>query len=128
MCSGRLVRAGDVGATLKVKVLCSAPDYAAATKTSAASSTVAKAIFTAKGTVTITGSPQIGQELTADEGSWTPTPDSYTYQWYRNGTALTGKTAKTFTPTSTGSYTAESDRPQGRLHQRHRHLHRDSRP
>ena len=49
----------------------------------------------------------VGQELGAENGTWIPVPDSFSYQWYRNGTALSGKTARAYTPTSTGSYTVK---------------------
>jgi hypothetical protein len=32
---------------------------------------------------TITGTPTVGQTLTAQEGTWTNSPTSYTYQWMR---------------------------------------------
>ena len=32
---------------------------------------------------TITGEPEVGQELAAEEGTWTNTPTSFTYQWQR---------------------------------------------
>lgn len=32
---------------------------------------------------TITGEPEVGQELTAEEGSWTNSPTGYAYQWQR---------------------------------------------
>lgn len=96
-----------MGAKLKMMVSCSAPDYAPVTRTSAATKTVAKARFASKGTATITGTPQVGSVLTVDEGTWTPTPGTYTYQWYRNGTTLKGQTAPTYTPTSTGTYTVK---------------------
>jgi hypothetical protein len=33
---------------------------------------------------TITGTPQVGQTLTADPGSWTNSPSSFSYQWLRS--------------------------------------------
>jgi len=101
------VRAADAGSTVKVKVSCTAPDYAAVARTSSATATVAKASFTTKGTPTIAGTLHVGQILTAEEGAWLPAPDSFAYQWYRNGSALSGKTAKTLTPASTGTYTVK---------------------
>jgi len=49
----------------------------------------------------ISGTPQVGEELTANEGTWTGNPTSYTYQWQRcdadvavcaNVVGATGKT------------------------------------
>ena len=33
-------------------------------------------------------------------GAWSPKPERYSYQWYRNGVALPGRTAKTYRLTS----------------------------
>ncbi len=50
----------------------------------------------------ISGSPQVGQTLTAVEGSWANAPSSYAYQWLRcdatgeNCGAIAGATAKTY--------------------------------
>jgi len=52
-------------------------------------------------TATISGLPRVGSTLTAGEGSPSPTPDSYQYQWYADGVAIGSATNKTFTPTST---------------------------
>lgn len=53
----------------------------------------------------ITGTAQEGQELSVSTGTWTGSPTSYEYQWYRgnfNGaSAIGGATASTFTPTET---------------------------
>ena len=51
---------------------------------------------------TITGEPEAGGELTAEEGSWTNSPTSYTYQWQRCDVdaiacgPITGATGKTY--------------------------------
>jgi hypothetical protein len=51
---------------------------------------------------TVTGTPREGETLTANRGSWTPTPDSYSYQWYGCNAARTvcdlipGATAQTY--------------------------------
>src|SRR5215213_5207347 len=51
---------------------------------------------------TISGEPQAGEELTAEEGSWTNSPTSYTYQWQRCDVdvvscgSITGATGKTY--------------------------------
>lgn len=56
--------------------------------------------WTTTSTPTISGSATIGSTLTADPGTWTPTPDAITYQWYRSGTAIQDATAKIYTVTS----------------------------
>ncbi|MEU5775007.1 Tat pathway signal protein [Streptomyces venezuelae] len=41
---------------------------------------------------TITGTAKAGKTLKATKGTWSPAPDSYSYQWYANGTKITGAT------------------------------------
>ena len=94
----------DAGYTLKVKVIGAKDDYASVSKTSAASYTVPKGTFTTKGVVAII---QAGPALSVDRGTWVPVPDSASFQWYRNGTAITGATADTYTATSSGTYTVK---------------------
>lgn len=45
----------------------------------------------------IGGTPQVGTMLTANPGSWTPSP-TLSYQWYAGGVAISGATARTYTP------------------------------
>ncbi|MET9515186.1 hypothetical protein [Streptomyces sp. NPDC002994] len=40
----------------------------------------------------ISGTAKVGRTLKAAHGTWTPAPTSYGYQWYANGTAITGAT------------------------------------
>src|SRR6266516_365609 len=55
---------------------------------------------------TITGTATVGQTLTANEGTWSNSPTSFSYQWLRcNGggnscVAITGATSKTYTLTA----------------------------
>ncbi|MFE6163844.1 Tat pathway signal protein [Streptomyces sp. NPDC056486] len=44
----------------------------------------------------VTGTAAVGSKVTADPGSWTATPSSYTYQWRANGEAITDATASTY--------------------------------
>lgn len=46
----------------------------------------------------ISGVPQEGQVLTANNGVWSNEPTSFTYQWKNAGVAILGATAKTYTP------------------------------
>lgn len=88
------VRPADVGARIRVKVTGAADDFAPVSRESASSSSkVAMASFSKKGTATITA---VGTVRTANEGAWSPSPDSYRYQWYRKGKALSKIIAKTY--------------------------------
>ncbi|MEU0459502.1 FG-GAP-like repeat-containing protein, partial [Streptomyces sp. NPDC006129] len=44
----------------------------------------------------VTGTARVGSRLTAAPGSWTPAPDSYTYQWKADGQVISGATAATY--------------------------------
>ncbi len=46
----------------------------------------------------ISGIPQVGVELTADEGVWANEPTSFTYQWKSDTVNIGGATSKTYTP------------------------------
>jgi hypothetical protein len=49
----------------------------------------------------ISGSTINGQILTVSNGSWSNTPTSYSYQWKRNGTNISGQTSNTYILTNT---------------------------
>ena len=55
----------------------------------------------------ITGNNNVGQTLTVSNGSWTAdaaySPSSYSYQWNRNGSAISGATNNTYTIVSADS-------------------------
>ena len=82
----------DAAKYLKVTVTWSKAGNADTPKLSAATMLIAVGTFTATAIPTITGSVNVGSTVTANEGAWTPSPDSYTYKWY-------------ISTTSTGTYT-----------------------
>ncbi len=47
-------------------------------------------------TFSIPATLKTGSLLTANHGTWTPTPTKYKYFWYRNGIQITGATSKTY--------------------------------
>ncbi len=52
---------------------------------------------------TISGTPKVGQALTAATGTWGPGTVDFTYQWLRSGTAIPGATGATYTLTGADS-------------------------
>ncbi|QLQ14424.1 MAG: hypothetical protein HZY73_00170 [Micropruina sp.] len=90
------VTAADKSAKLKVSVTGEKADYAPVTKTASTSSAVAAGVFTDKPVPSITGEAKVGLTVTVDEGAWVPTPDSFAYQWYRSGTAISGASARSY--------------------------------
>ncbi len=50
---------------------------------------------------TISGTPQVGAELRAARGSWSPRRDlTFSWQWYADDAPIAGATGQTFTPTA----------------------------
>jgi hypothetical protein len=76
----------DAGRTLRVRVTATNADGSASAQ-SAQTATVAPASSSAapKNTAppTISGTPKVGQQLSADPGSWSGNPSSVGYQWQR---------------------------------------------
>ncbi|WP_427007066.1 excalibur calcium-binding domain-containing protein [Pseudarthrobacter sp. H2] len=89
----------DAGATLTVRVIASKTGYTTVGKPSAATAAVAKDSL-AGATPRITGTAKVGYTLTANPGTWSPSPVTLRYQWYRAGIAIVGATAATYRPTN----------------------------
>jgi ribosomal protein L11 len=85
----------DYGTKITVTVTATRAGFPSTARTSAATVTVTKP-FTNVSTPKITGAAKVGQVLTASAGAWSPTP-TVSYQWKRDGVAVTGATGKTFT-------------------------------
>src|SRR6202043_2775373 len=90
----------DVGNTLTISVTATNSLGSSTPATSAATSAVIDIIPTNSSAPTISGTAQVGQTLTATTGVWTHNPTSFTYQWNRAGTAISGATASTYVPVS----------------------------
>lgn len=48
------------------------------------------------GTATISGTPTVGQTLTATPGTWSPADVTFSYQWKSNGAPISGATNSTY--------------------------------
>ena len=83
---GQTYRLGqsDLGHTMRVRVTASNADGSSPARSEPSDVVVSSAApldNTAR--PTITGDARVGQELTADEGTWTGSPTSYSFQWQR---------------------------------------------
>ncbi|WP_442852620.1 hypothetical protein [Arthrobacter sp. 131MFCol6.1] len=97
-----LVLAPDhVGKTMTVQITGSKPGYTILSKKSAATAAVTAGPFSAAPTPKITGTAMVGSILTASPGTWSPTPATLQYQWYRDGVPIAGATTATRTLTAT---------------------------
>jgi len=93
-----VVQPGYVGKTITVKVTGSRVNFETVSKTSKATAKVALGTLTAP-TPKISGTPKVGQKLTAVRGTWT-SGSKITYQWYANNKKIAGATASTFKVTT----------------------------
>ena len=113
--------AADVGTRLSATVTLSAPGYSSRTATADPSEPVI-ALYGPTGpgapltgsTPRILGQPQVGVELAADPGSWTPGA-VLTYVWLAAGRPVPGATTSTFVPGPAQVGASLSVRVTGRL-------------
>lgn len=87
--------ADDIGSKISVRVTGSRTLYPSATVTSSETSTVTSNQLTNTPTPTIGGRAKVGFSLTANTGTW-DSGTSFTYQWLRNGTAISGATGASY--------------------------------
>lgn len=73
----------DAGHQVRVRVTASNADGSAAAQSDPTATVVAAAVPRNTDRPIISGTPELGQVLTSDEGSWTGNPTSYGYQWQR---------------------------------------------
>ncbi len=93
-------RPQDLGRTITVKVLVSRPGYLTSVLPSPKTATVLPGVIRNHAVPTVTGKPIVGHTLTASNGEWSLTPDSYGYQWYAAGHPIQGATHATYQPTA----------------------------
>ncbi len=88
----------QIGAQITVKVTSTKEGYVTESATSSPVGPISAAVMTLKPVPTITGSGTVGQELTANPGTW-DADVVLTYKWFVNGVEIAGATMATFTPT-----------------------------
>ncbi|MBU2695265.1 hypothetical protein [Pimelobacter sp. 30-1] len=89
-----VVPAGALGKTLTVEVTAKKAAHADGVATSAPSAAVALGTLTSSAKPTVSGAVTVGSTVQALEGTWSATPDSYTYRWFQSGTATPIGTGK----------------------------------
>ncbi|WP_181127045.1 MULTISPECIES: S8 family serine peptidase [unclassified Rathayibacter] len=90
---------GTVGKTITVTVTGTKTGYTTTARTSTATAAVGSGTLTTS-TPTVTGTAKVGSTLTANPGTWGPSSVALAYQWKANGTALSGATSRTYSPSS----------------------------
>lgn len=83
---------------LTVKVTATAPGFASATAESAPLGPVQFGEIANTAAPTVQGSPQLGTTLSATPGTWSVGGASYSYQWYGDGSRISGANGSTFVP------------------------------
>ncbi|UUP12810.1 carboxypeptidase-like regulatory domain-containing protein [Aeromicrobium wangtongii] len=105
---------GDATKALTVRVTGTLANHTTTVKTSAATAPVATPAVVGS-TPTITGTPEVGQQLTANPGTWGPAGVKLAYQWFANGTPIQGATQATYTPSIDDATKAITVRVTGTL-------------
>lgn len=91
--------AADRGATLSVRVSGARAGYTTATRTSGATATVKPGTITVTTATKVSGTARVGARLTAVAPRLSVTGTRTTYQWLREGRAISGATKPTYTLT-----------------------------
>jgi len=86
----------DQGQALHADLIWSALRLTAPLTAGPATQSGGSPILTNTAAPAITGTAATGQTLTVSNGTWSTTPDSYSRQWKRGGTAISGATSQTY--------------------------------
>src|SRR5207245_7320811 len=95
--------AADLGSTIRLDQTATKTSYANDTQSSATTAVVVSGTFSSSAAPSISGTLAVGQTLTANTGTWTPAPNTTSYQWLRcdstanNCNPILGQNAGTYT-------------------------------
>lgn len=92
--------ADQLGARIRARVTATKSGAHSGTASSPTTDPVAKGVFTSSAPPSVSGTPQVGVQLSASAGTWAPAA-TYAYQWFAGGAPVDGATDSTFTPTAT---------------------------
>lgn len=93
-------RAADVGRSVSLRVRAAKSGYSAVYATSESTAPLAAAPVSVTVRPAVTGTPKVGQPLSASTGTWSRTELAFSYQWLVDGVPVNGATGSTFTPRS----------------------------
>lgn len=91
------IPAAQLNKKLSVTVTAHKAGHEDATATSSAVTVALGAAPKATKKPTVSGTAKVGKTLKAAKGTWSPAPGSYSYQWYANGTKITGASKSSLT-------------------------------
>ena len=88
----------QVGQRVRVRVTASRLGYPSTTALSPRTRLVSPGTLAGTTAPRIDGEPVVDATVTADPGSWSPAPDTFTYQWLADGAPVAGATGRQLTP------------------------------
>ncbi len=91
--------AAQLGKRLRAKVTATKSGSHTGSATSPPTGSVAHGVFSNTAVPTITGTPQVGVQLSASSGTWSPA-GTYEYRWFAGGTRIADSDSPTFTPSA----------------------------
>jgi len=93
-------RPEDLGKPVDVEVLASRPGYLTAVVPATPTASVRPGVIHNHQVPVLSGKPVVGHALHTTDGTWSITPDSFSYQWYAGSTPIAGATGATYHPTA----------------------------